>query len=105
MSIAGMATEDGNLPRCPPGHLPAGIAQAAERIHRAFLDALAPALSGTLQTLVAPGTLLPPEQSTCGEFLEKLESAGCLVALDLSPLNGCAILSFSKELLFTVLDI
>lgn len=105
MSIAGMATEDQNLPACPPGRLPDGFALAAARIHRAFLDALAPALSEALQTPVSFGTLLPPEQSTCGEFLEKNEAAGCLIALDISPLNGCAILSFSKELLFKVLDI
>ena len=57
MSTAGMATEDENLPACPPGHLPAEFALAAERIHRAFLDALAPALSETLQTPVSAGTL------------------------------------------------
>lgn len=104
MAIAGLVTENENFPACPPGHLPAGFAQAAERIHRAFLDILAPALAGMLQTSVST-TLVPPSQSISADFLEEHESAGCLVALDLSPLNGCAILSFSRELLFGVLDI
>lgn len=107
MSTARMPIEDADLPACPPGHLPAGFAQVAERIHRAFLDALAPALCEALQTPVSTSSDagMLQEQNICAEFLEKHESAGCLVALDMSPLNGCAILSFSKEILFTVLDI
>ncbi|MGA2714383.1 MAG: FliM/FliN family flagellar motor switch protein [Bryobacteraceae bacterium] len=104
MSTAGLATENEKFPACPPGYLPAGFAQDAERIHRAFLDILAPALAGMLQTPVSTA-LLTPAQSTSGDFLDEHESAGCLVALDLSPLNGSAILSFSRELLFGVLDI
>lgn len=95
---------DATLPACPPGYFADSLAQTAGRIHRAYRDLLDSTLAATLQTRVS-GILLPVEQSNPGNFLEEQESAGCLLALDLSPFDGCAILSFSKEILFRVLNI
>jgi flagellar motor switch protein FliM len=45
------------------------------------------------------------EQSTFSDSLKNSSAADRVIALDLSPLSGCAFLSYSLPLLFGVLDI
>ncbi len=99
-----MAIDEADLPVCSPGQLPATFTHAAGQIQRAFLELLGSALTETLQTPVS-STHLPPEQGTFGSFLDGDEAAACLVALDLAPLTGYAVLGFSKEILFKALEI
>jgi flagellar motor switch protein FliM len=87
-----------------PGHLPASAIARVQRIHRLFLKALEARLGESLQTQVTLG-LADAAQASMGGFLSAAETACCLVALDVAPTAGHAVLSFPTRLLRAVLDI
>ncbi len=89
---------------CPPGRLPGVFLSTAERIQRTFLSDLSAVLEAALET-AAVTAFVSAEQRSFGAFLEEHKAAGCVITLDLPPLNGCALLSFSRPFVFRVLDI
>jgi len=99
------APEDGQDPAsCPPGRLPAEFVTTAERVQHTFLNELASVLSTTLEKTVLT-SLASVEQRSFEAFVDENKSAGCVIALDLAPLDGCTLLSLSRPLVFKVLDI
>jgi flagellar motor switch protein FliM len=74
-----------------------------ERIHAEFLVILQPALSEVLQT-PATAEFRQSAQGPISRLLDAASQGGCLTALDLSPVPGRAILRFTPNLLFKVLD-
>lgn len=104
LSKAGATSNEPDPAVCPPGRLPAEFVAAAERIQRTFLNEFAGDLSAALERTVV-ASLVSVEQESFEAFAEKHNSAGCIIALDLAPLSGCALLSLSRPLVFKVLDI
>jgi flagellar motor switch protein FliM len=89
---------------CAPGHLPASAIVRVQRIHRLFLKALEARLGESLQSQVTLG-LADTRQATTGSFLQVAELGGYLLALDVAPTAGHAVLSYPTRLLRAVLDI
>jgi flagellar motor switch protein FliM len=80
------------------------IVELAEHIHKAFLESLQSKLTVTLgcDTRTA---FVGTEQSFLARYLTDAEPGIHKVILSLEPLEGCAVLRFSSELLFRALDI
>jgi flagellar motor switch protein FliM len=87
-----------------PGQMARESFEAVDRIHRLFLQAAEKELSELLQL---PVKMIPQEteQSTFSNSPANSPMRDRVVALDLSPVPGCGFLSFSRLLLFRVLDI
>jgi flagellar motor switch protein FliM len=86
------------------GQLARESLEIVEHIHRLFLRNVEPELAELLQLpiKITPGET---EQSTFSDSLGNSSAADRIIALDLSPVSGCAFLSFSPPLLFGVLDV
>jgi len=86
------------------GQLARESVEVVDRIHRLFLKTAEPELSELLQLPIkmTPGET---EQSTFSDWLRNSSAGDRVIALDLSPVSGCAFLSLSPQLLFGVLDI
>jgi flagellar motor switch protein FliM len=92
----------------PPEHLaiqasPA-IVEFAERLHQEFLESLQAKLTVALGA-EARAIFVQTEQSFMARYLTDAEPGIHNAILSLEPLAGCALLRFSSELLFKVLDI
>jgi flagellar motor switch protein FliM len=92
----------------PPEHLaiqasPA-IVEFAERIHQAFLESLQSKLTVVLG-VETRASFVRTEQSFMARYLTEAEPEIHNVTLNLEPLAGRALICFSSELLFKVLDI
>jgi len=81
-----------------------GIVEFAERAHQAFLEALQAKLTVALGSETR-ASFIRTEQSFMARYLTDAEPGIHNIALSLEPLAGCALLGFSSELLFKVLDI
>jgi flagellar motor switch protein FliM len=85
-------------------HASPDIVEFAEHVHQAFLESLQSKL------IVALGvdtrtSFIDTEQSFMARYLTDAEPGIHNIVLSLEPLAGCAMLRFSSELLFKVLDI
>ncbi|HWE52197.1 MAG TPA: FliM/FliN family flagellar motor switch protein [Bryobacteraceae bacterium] len=90
---------------CSPGHLPDSAIARIQRIHRLFLKALEARLGDSLQSQVTLG-LADTRQASMGSFLSAAaDTGGYLLALDVAPTAGNAVLSYPARLLRAVLDI
>jgi flagellar motor switch protein FliM len=76
----------------------------AKRTHQAFLEALQSKLTAALGSETR-ASFIGTEQSFMARYLTDAEPGIHNIALSLEPLAGCALLRFSSELLFRVLDI
>jgi flagellar motor switch protein FliM len=87
-----------------PGQLAEESFELVDRIHRLFLQAAETELSELLQS---PVKMIPreTEQSIFSKSPASSPAGDRVIALDLSPVPGCGFLSFSRPLLFGVLDI
>jgi flagellar motor switch protein FliM len=87
-----------------PGQLTRDSVEVVDGIHRIFLQSMERKLSELLQL---PVKMVPrdSEQSTFLNTLKGPQAGERIIALDLSPVPGCGFLSFSRPLLFGVLDI
>jgi flagellar motor switch protein FliM len=86
------------------GQLVPESVEFVERIHRLFLKTAEAELAELLQ-LPVKMILQETEQSSFADSLGNSPRGDRVIALDLSPVSGCAFLSFSPQLLFGVLDI
>jgi flagellar motor switch protein FliM len=86
------------------GQLARDSVEVVDRIHRLFLKTAEAELAELLQL---PIKMIPQEteQSTFSDSLRDSSGGDRVIALDLSPVSGCAFLSLSPALLFGVLDI
>jgi flagellar motor switch protein FliM len=92
---------------CEPlvtGQLARESVEVVGQIHRLFLKTAESELSELLQ-LPIKMTPREIEQSAFSDSLKNSSVGDRVIALDLSPVSGCAFLSFSPQLLFRVLDI
>jgi flagellar motor switch protein FliM len=89
---------------CAPGHLPASAVVRVQRTHRLFLKALEARLGESLQSQVTVG-LAETRQATMGSVLSVAEMGGYVLALDVAPTAGHAVLSYPTRLLRAILDI
>jgi flagellar motor switch protein FliM len=80
------------------------IVEFAERVHQAFLETLQSKLTAALASETR-ASFIRTEQSFMARYLTDTEPGIHNIALSLEPLAGCALLRFSSELLFKVLDI
>jgi len=80
------------------------IVAFAERVHLAFLDSLQTKLTNVLG-VDTRASFVRTEQSFMARYLTDADSGAHNAALSLEPMPGCALLRFSPELLFKVLDI
>jgi flagellar motor switch protein FliM len=76
----------------------------AERTHQAFLESVQSKVTDVLGA-EARASFIRTEQSFMARYLTETEPGIHNVVLSLEPLAGCAMLCFSSELLFKVLDI
>jgi flagellar motor switch protein FliM len=92
----------------PPEHLaiqaPPDIVEFAERVHQVFLESLQSKLTAALGSGTR-ASFVQTEQSFMGSYLTDTGPGIHNIILSLEPLAGCALLRFSRELLFKVLDI
>ena len=80
------------------------IVAFAERRHQVFLESLQPKLTVALG-VDTRASFIRTEQSFMARHLTGAEPGIHNVILSLEPLMGCALLRFSPEVLFKVLDI
>ncbi len=83
---------------------PPDVVEFAERVHQAFLESLQSRLTAALG-VETRASFDRTEQSSMARYLTDTEPGTHNVVLSLDPLPGCAVLRFSSELLFKVLDI
>lgn len=99
---------DGTAKNVAPEHLAIHaspeIVAFAERTHLAFLESVQSKLTDVLGA-EARASFIRTEQSFMARYLTEAEPGIHNAALSLEPLDGCALLCFSTELLFKVLDI
>src|SRR5215472_16723140 len=77
--------------------------RAIHLLHENFARSLASSLSAYLRAYVAVN-LLSVEQLSFMEFSHGLPSPSCLVALDMKPFEGAAVLEINPALVFPIIE-
>jgi flagellar motor switch protein FliM len=91
-------------PEHPAIQAPPDVVEFAERLHKAFLESLQFRLTVAFG-VETRASFIRTEQSIMAHYLTDEEPGIHNVVLSLEPLAGCALVSFSPELLFKALDI
>src|SRR5690349_24163536 len=77
--------------------------RAIHLLHENFARSLASSLSAYLRAYVAVN-LVSVEQLSFMEFSQCLPSPSCLVALDMKPFEGAAVLEINPALIFPIIE-
>src|ERR1700688_348434 len=77
--------------------------RAIHLLHENFARSLASSLSAYLRAYVAVN-LVSVEQLSFVEFSQALPSPTCLVALDMKPFEGAAVLELNPALVFPIIE-
>src|SRR5579872_3495350 len=77
--------------------------RAIHLLHENFARSLAASLSAYLRAYVAVN-LVSVEQLSFMEFSQCLPSPSCLVALDMNPFEGAAVLEINPALVFPIIE-
>src|ERR1700688_631934 len=77
--------------------------RAIHMLHENFARSLAASLSAYLRAYVAVN-LVSVEQLSFMEFSQCLPSPTCLVALDMKPFEGAAVLELNPALVFPIIE-
>src|SRR6202163_703573 len=77
--------------------------RAIHQLHENFARTLASSLSAYLRAYVAVN-LISVEQLSFMEFTQCLPSPTCLVALDMKPFEGAAVLELNPALVFPIIE-